>query len=501
MQENIIVKVGADITNMQKNLKSATGQLEGFGSKIGGIMKSIGAVAAAGTAIAGAAVLGLGKSSVFAAADMQAANAQFTQVFGDMGTEATATLKAMGEEFGMLPERLKGPLSMTTSMFKGLGMDTKTAMETAAGAVTIAADAAAFYDKSYEDANAALNSFIKGNYEGGEAIGLFANESQLAAWASKELGTDWKKLDEAGKQVTRLKFAEAMQASAGATGQASRESESLTNMQGNLQSAWKTLLAKMGEPILPMVIDWMKQLTDKVVAFDAKKAIADLKGIYERGKEVVTMAKDFVAKWSPLIAGVAAGAVTFGVITAAMKAYRLAMAAAATVQLFLNGAMVANPIGLVVVAIGLLVAAGVLLYKNWDVVKAKLGQLWSTIKTKFSDIKNSVTTKMTEVKTTISNKWNEVMSFFKGINLKQVGIDIVKGLINGIGSMGRKLTDKVKEMANLIPKWAKDILGIASPIRKSCRATKKAAIQLAKKLAEKVNEPAPKFKLNEVSFS
>ena len=50
------------------------------------------------------------------------------------------------------------------------------------------------------------------------------------------------------------------------------------------------------------------------------------------------------------------------------------------VQWLLNAAMSANPIGLVVVAIGALIAAGVLLWKNWDTVKEKAIAIWNSIK-------------------------------------------------------------------------------------------------------------------------
>ena len=47
----------------------------------------------------------------------------------------------------------------------------------------MAADAAAFWDMSLEESTSHLNSFINGSYEGGEAIGLFANDTQMAAYA------------------------------------------------------------------------------------------------------------------------------------------------------------------------------------------------------------------------------------------------------------------------------------------------------------------------------
>ena len=53
----------------------------------------------------------------------------------------------------------------------------------------------------------------------------------------------------------------------------------------------------------------------------------------------------------------------------------------------LNAALSANPIGLVIVAIVALVAAGVLIYKNWDTIKAKLLELWAKMKEVWERIK------------------------------------------------------------------------------------------------------------------
>lgn len=225
----------------------------------------------------GSALLALGIGSALkdfttgaieAAAGAQAMNAQFDQVFQELDKEAQGVVDTLGESFGMLPNRIKPAYTTMTSMFKGLGLETEDAMVASERAVTAVADAAAFYDKSFEDANGSLNSFIKGNYEGGESIGLFANETQLAAFASKELGMDWKKLGEADKQLARLTYAEKMMEAAGATGQAMRESESYENQMGNLKQAWQDFLAKAGAPILEQAVGVLSKLSDVVSNID-----------------------------------------------------------------------------------------------------------------------------------------------------------------------------------------------------------------------------------------
>ncbi|EJL1640145.1 hypothetical protein NL868_001323 [Shigella flexneri] len=285
--------------NVEQNMSRSNGAVGSFRKTLAGFA---GVVAGA---FAIDKIKDFGFSMVESAAESQAISAQFEQVFGKVTKDAQNTIDQLGEDFGMAPNRIKPALTTMTSMFKGLGMDTKDAMSTAENAVTLVADAAAFYDKSFEDANSALNSFIKGNYEGGEAIGLFANETQLASWASENLGISWKTLDEAGKQTARLEFAEAMQKAAGATGQAKRESDSYENQLGNLRQTWTDLKAKLGAPILTPVVSGLKGLANwigKVPGYvdKANNAIQPLKqgfkGIVDLFKGDIKGGTDILSK-------------------------------------------------------------------------------------------------------------------------------------------------------------------------------------------------------------
>ena len=155
-----IDKAKASLSKFDKGLKDSSKQASSAASSMKSAFLGIGATL--GGIIAVDKIKDLGVSMVQAAADADALGAQFEQVFGKLGDDAEASINKMGKEFGMVPSRLKAPLAQTTSMFKGLGMDTEDAMKKAGDAVTLTADAAAFYDKSFEDANSALNSFIKG---------------------------------------------------------------------------------------------------------------------------------------------------------------------------------------------------------------------------------------------------------------------------------------------------------------------------------------------------
>ncbi len=507
----LMVKVGADTSSFTKSMKDVEKSSKNAGDKISDSMEDasgsvdrsssaiMGSLKKLGGVLAGAFAVDKLKdftvSSIEASAEAEALSAQFGQVFGDMQGEATKSLEKMGNEFGMVPSRIQAPLTQMTSMFKGLGMDTEEAMTTASDAVTLVADASAFYDKSFEDANAALNSFIKGNYEGGEAIGLFANETQMASWASKELGVDWQTLDEKGKQVARLKFAEAMQKAAGATGQASRESDSYQNQLGNLQQTWTDLKARLAQPILEPVIQGLKGLANWLGKVDVEKihsgfktfggflkdtftplfqdVKAGIEGVYnvledsgavDKAKEAFDKFKDALG-WvrdngetvSAVILGLGGAFATFKVIAGINKAiglYNTLMVAlragtlkATIAQLGLNTALLANPFTWVAIGVGALIAVIILLWKNWDKVSAWLKKSWESIKevasNTFDGIKTAVKDSWESVKKKTSEVWDGITAFFKkwGTTI----LAVVLAPVGGILILVVKHWDKIKE--------------------------------------------------------
>jgi phage-related minor tail protein len=117
----------------------------------------------------------------------------------------------------------------------------------------------------------------------------------------------------------------------------------------------------------------------------------------------------------------------------------------------------------IVAAFAALVAAGIYLYKNWDEVKAKAAALAKSISQAFSRFKEAVADKMTETWNSIKRIWGNVMDFFRNIDLKQMGRDIIQGLINGISSMARRVADAARNIANGIGDKIKGILKLGSP--------------------------------------
>lgn len=213
------------------------------------------------------AVIDFGKSCTQVYADVAAEAAAFQQVMGDSSDMAQAKLDAVAAKTGVSATRMTGAFTSMTAKFRGLGYDIEDATTLASDGLMIASDASAFWNMSLDDAMSHLNSFINGSYEGGEAIGLFANDTQMAAYAvEKGIVADakaWAQLDEATKQATRLDYAKTMQQNSGVTGQAAKEAGAYQNVLGNLTDAWRQFQAVVGKPILErFVLPVMRKLTE-----------------------------------------------------------------------------------------------------------------------------------------------------------------------------------------------------------------------------------------------
>lgn len=237
-------------------LSDTAGKAEHSESRMTSAFKKIGAAVA--TYLAADKIKEFGQACVDMSAEVSAEQSAFEQIMGDYSDTAQEKVNEIADATGMVNTRLTPYMTSMTAKFKGLGYDIGDATDYAKQGLNIAADAAAFWDKSLDDSMSALNSFVNGSYEGGEDIGLFANDTQMAAYAVKEglvsEAKEWSKLEEKIKQATRLEYAEKMQKASGAVGQAAKESKQYANVQANLNEKWRQFKAQIGEPILQNIV-------------------------------------------------------------------------------------------------------------------------------------------------------------------------------------------------------------------------------------------------------
>lgn len=258
-------RIAVDASDAEKGIDSTVGRAQDAENKLSKTFKRIGATIA--TAFAVDKLVEFGKACTQTFAEIAAEESAFAQIMGDYAETAQKKLDKVAENTGVASTRMTSHMTSLTAKFKGLGYDVDDATTLASDGLQLAADAAAFWDKSLDESMSHLNSFLNGSYEGGEAIGLFANDTQMAAYAiEKGIVKDtkaWAALDEATKQATRLDFAKAMYEQSGATGQAAKESGEYANVLANLRNAWERFKATVGKPLLEkFVLPAMQKLLD-----------------------------------------------------------------------------------------------------------------------------------------------------------------------------------------------------------------------------------------------
>lgn len=258
---DIVVAFGFDVDRNSE--RDAENRIKGVANLAKSLLGAIGI----GFSIAG--IAGLAE----AAADAEALESQFSQVFTDMETEAERRLQAIEEDTGVMVNRMKGSFSGITAFAKVSGVEQADALELADRAMVAVADSAAYYDRSIEQVTESLQSFLKGNYENDAALGLSATETTRNAAANDLYGKSFKDLSEAEKQFTLLKMVEDANAASGALGQAARESDTWTNQLGNLKQSLQDLKATAGAGYLKPAVEVLKGLIS--LTQKAKEKIAE----------------------------------------------------------------------------------------------------------------------------------------------------------------------------------------------------------------------------------
>lgn len=331
-------------------------------------------------------VVDFGKQVVEAAANVSAEASAFEQIMGGYSDTAQKKMNEIADNTGMVASRLTPYMTSMTAKFKGLGFDIGEATDLASDGLNLAADAAAFWDMSLDDSMSHLNSFINGSYEGGEAIGLFANDTQMASYAVSQglvkQTKDWASLDEATKQATRLEYAQNMMKASGAVGQAAKESSQYANVQANLNEKWRQFKAQIGEPLLENVVNPAMQKLSGLVD-KASTGFQDL-------QKWVSENKTLLSVLGGVIGAVAVGMETFAIKTKiaaiASEMHKAAALKEKLAVLGLNGAMLTSPVTWIVAGIVALIAVFVILWNKCEGFRNFWINLWDKIKTAFAPV-------------------------------------------------------------------------------------------------------------------
>lgn len=253
--------------------------------------------------------------SVQAASDVAAETAQFEQTFGGLKDTATDALQSISDTTHIAVTRLQGSYTKLYAFSKTVGAGQEQALNISSRALIAAADSAAYYDRSIDEALESLQAFLKGNYANDAALGIAATETSRNTMANKLYAKSFNELSESQKVETLLAMVEAGNAASGALGQAAREADAWTNVTGELNEAWRQLLAKVGAPVLKKLTPIVKSITNTL--YDMAEDID-----WDRFADTVSAIIDFLLKNLPKITN---GLISIGAGLVAMKLAKVAI--------------------------------------------------------------------------------------------------------------------------------------------------------------------------------
>lgn len=148
------------------------------------------------------------------------------------------------------------------------------------------------------------------------------------------------------------------------------------------------------------------------------------------GQLVVSMVRYALSGWRA-VGSITALVVAWGIQKGAMLASAAVTGIMTAAQWALNAALWANPLTWVVLGILALVAAGILLYKNWDTVKEKAIATWGFIKTTIGGFIDNTVIKFNEFKAKILKIWDDIKTFLK--NPIKGAVNLVENVVKNNG--------------------------------------------------------------------
>lgn len=210
----------------------------------------------------GSKAMGFGWGLIQTASAVKANQDAFYDTLGESAGDALAIFQEIGKEANLLPRTLLEQGTLGFTQFKTAGMEQADALASMEKALRLAADAAARYDISLEDASYRVLSFIRGNVEGGIQIGLMTSQTDRANKALELYGDKWANLTSDQRQNVMLHIAQDMYDAANTTGQAMREAGQFGVAYSKFSETWKGARALMGDALSEKMIPVLEKLTE-----------------------------------------------------------------------------------------------------------------------------------------------------------------------------------------------------------------------------------------------
>jgi uncharacterized membrane protein YgcG len=244
-----------DVDNLNKSLKSATGDVETFGDKMSKVGKIAGAALAAAAVAAAGFAIKIGVESVKAASDLSETISKVGVLFGDTSKEIENFAAEAASSLGQTKQQALDAAATFATFGKAAGLTGTDLSKFSIDFVKLSSDLASFNNTSPEQAINAIGSALRGEAEPLRAYGVLLDDASLRQ-AALELGI----INTTKNALTPQQKVLAAQAliykqTGAAQGDFERTSDGLANKTRILTAQLENAKTTIGTALLPVVLE------------------------------------------------------------------------------------------------------------------------------------------------------------------------------------------------------------------------------------------------------
>ena len=365
------------------NLKALSSQLKEVGDKLTGFGQSM------TTKVTAPIVAGYTLASKYAS-DYEENLNKLDVAFGDNSQAVKDWANTARTQFGLSKVQATDAASAFGALGKGIGLSEAEAADMSTTLAGLSADLGSYFNVGVDQSSKALEGIFTGESEALKKFGVVMTDTNLKQFAEDQ-GLVWKELDQT--QKTMLRYQYVLDKTKDAQGDFARTSDGTANSTKIFQASLQDLGTAIGTNLLPIITPVIQKITELINKFN---------DLSPRTQKIITIVGLVVAAAGPLLMIIGSIASGVGALIGVIG-------------------MISAPMIAVAAVFAAVVAAGVLLYKNWDTIKEKALQFVNNVKIAWTKFKLDTITQFNAIKNAIVTPIQTAIDTAKRI------IDKVKG--------------------------------------------------------------------------
>ena len=211
--------------------------------------------------------------------------------------------------------------------------------------------------------------------------------------------------------------------------------DNLNGQMTILKSQLQELAISMGNLLMPMIRDIVGKI---------QELVNWLNSLDDEQKKHIMQVAAIVAAVGPVLLII--GKVIIGIGSLISAVGTIAGAIGALIPILMG------PVGIIALIVAAIVALGIIIYKNWDDIKAWAQGVWEATKemvaqvvAKIVELKNNIVNKFNEIKTNIANKVNEIKT-----NIVNKFNEIKTSIVNTVTNIKTSIVNKFNEIRSSV---------------------------------------------------